>query len=154
MLGSEPMSITFKATGTIAKAPVEVEVKVSRVPSLIIKAKTLVSEVERLFDSNIPSQIALDFEIFEYANNMALVFDYRSGKYAWIPWRNDDESPHDLIRNVASGGIHLHPSIHLSDYDWQPMSKVELGKWITFFSKYPTKREFVAVMQMLWDELP
>jgi hypothetical protein len=153
MVGSEPMSVIFKATGTIAKVPVEVEIKVSNVPFLIVKAKILISEVERLFDSNIPSQIALDFEIFEYKANLALVFDYRSGKYAWLPRRKDGIAPYDLISNVASGGIRVDPSIHLADYEWNPMSKVELGKWITFFSKYPVKRAFVEIMQMLWEKL-
>ena len=147
------MSVIFKAKGTIAKAPVEIEIKVSNVPTLIVKVKFLIEEVERGFDVNIPTNIALGFEIFEYKENLALVFDYRSGKYAWIPRRKDNAAPHDLISNVASGGIRVAPAIHLADYEWKPMSKAELGKWITFFSKYPVKREFVEIMQMLWEKL-
>lgn len=146
-------SLVFKAKGTISEDPVEIEIKVSNVPSLIVKAKRLVEEVERFFDVNIPTNVALDFEIFEYRGNNALVFDYRSGKYAWIPWRKDDTDSHEFIANMSSGGIRVDPAIQLIDYNWNLMSKEDLDKWITLFSKYPAKRESIEIMRMLREKL-
>jgi hypothetical protein len=151
--GVKDMSPTFETKGKVGDKPVEISIKVPDIPTFLVKARKMIEDVEREFDRNIPLNIAPNLEIFQYKGDLALVFDYRTGKCAWIPFETKGPQHSTLISNRDQMGIYVDPTIKLTDYEWKLMSKEDLNKWINFFGRYPAKEPGLGIMRALREKL-